>query len=203
MSLQADREHRRAQARLADATGERLAALIAALPDPEAENAIELFAPQAARVVSGGQERAARFAIAYVSKLSPPTRARTPASVTRALEGVVVDQSSPVARSPILRLKALLADGEDELEARRASASYANGLASGDLQAAERGGLTEGARAGARRVVGWRKSLAPNACSWCQTIASGGGRYRAPETVPFHQRDECGVAPVFEDEEGR
>ena len=102
----------------------------------------------------------------------------------------------------MLRLLARLQDGDDELLARQAAGSYAGELGSGDLHAAERGGLDEAARTGTRRIVGWRKELSTEPCPWCVTIAAGGGRYRRADTVPFHARDRCGVAPVFADEQG-
>lgn len=174
--------------------------MIGALDDPEADDAIERYAPVATRIVGGGQERSALFAIAYVSKLAPRARSKSAPTVARALDGVLVTAESPVARSPVLRLKSLLSEGVEEAEARQAAASYARGLATGDLQSAERGGLQEAARASAKRVKGWRKVLSSSACPWCVKIADGGGRYKAADTVPFHARDECGVAPVFEEE---
>jgi hypothetical protein len=197
-----DRKHRRAQERLARETARRLSALIVALPDPEADDALELYGPQAARVVGGGQERSASFAIAYVSKNAPRARGKSPASVQRALTDVLVTEESPVARSPVLRLKSSLADGTELSIAQQEAASYAEALSSGDLQAAERGGLSEAARASGRRIHGWRKVLSSSPCEWCSRVASTTGRYKSPETVPFHERDRCGVAPVFESEEG-
>ena len=100
----------------------------------------------------------------------------------------------------MLRLLARLQDGDEEPLARQAAGSYAGELGTGDVQAAQRGGLDEAARAGTRRIRGWRKELGPEPCEWCVTIASGGGRYHRADTVPFHARDHCGVAPVFDDE---
>ena len=177
-----------------------LAALLLAIRDPSSDEAFELYAAQAATVVGGAQRRSALFAIAYLAQLSPPARETPPATVDRALTGTAVTAASPVARSPMLRLLARLKDGDDELLARQAAGSYAGALATGDLHAAERGGLDEGARAGRRQIRGWRKELSVDPCPWCVTIASGGGRYRRAETVPFHERDRCGVAPVFVDE---
>jgi hypothetical protein len=172
-------------------------ALLMRLPDPSSEAAFEFYEREATRLVGGAQRRSAMFAMAYVAQLSPP---REPPTTERALEGVAVTSASPVARSPVLRLLARLKEGDDELVARQAAGSYAGELGTGDVQAAERGGLDEAARAGERRIAGWRKELSVDACEWCRTIAAGGGRYRRADTVPFHARDRCGVAPVFVDE---
>ena len=199
MSPELDVQHRRAQRFVAEATSSALASLIASLPDPESQEAMELYAPNAARIVSGGQDRSARFAIAYVGKLVPRSRTKSPPTSARALADVLVTTESPVARSPMLRLWGTLADGEALEEARRRASSYAEELATGDLQSATRAGLEEGARASAKRVRGWKKELSADACSWCRKIADGGGRYHSPDSVPFHARDHCSVAPVFEE----
>jgi hypothetical protein len=200
----ADQAHRVAQERLAAETSRRLSALIAALPEPEQQAAMELYAPQAARLVAGGQHQSAKFSMAYVGRLAPRARGQAPPTIERALTGTLVDESSPVARAPVLRLWKRLGEGVELEEAKREAASYAEELSSGDLQAAERGGLTEGARASGKRIKGWRKVLSSSPCEWCRAVAgtagSSGqsGRYKAAENVPFHPRDHCGVAPVFE-----
>jgi hypothetical protein len=175
--------------------------MLLGLQDPGTDEAATAYATAAARYVGGGQRRSAQLAIGYLNVLSPPPAGAQPASVDRALHGTLVGLDSPVATSPLLRLLARLADGDEELVARQAAGSYAGALATGDMQAAQRGGLAEGARVGGRKVRGWRKELSADPCEWCINIASGGGRYRHPDTVPFHQRDHCGVAPVFADQE--
>jgi hypothetical protein len=195
-----DRRHRLAHERLSTALEHALMALLLRLPDPSSEAAFALYAAQSTRLVGGAQRRSATFAMTYLAQLSPPAATVEPPSVDRALHGVAVTLESPVARSPVLRLLARLKDGDDEPLARRAAGSYAGELGTGDLHAAQRGGLDEAARAGTREIRGWRKELSPEPCEWCATIASGGGRYHRADTVPFHPRDHCGVAPVFFDE---
>lgn len=175
-------------------------ALLVHLPDPSSDEAFALYEHAAVRLVGGAQRRSATFAIAYLVQLAPPAPAAEPPSVARALEGVAVGAASPVARSPVLRLLARLKDGDAEPLARQAAGSYAGELGTGDLHAAMRGGLDEAARAGERKIRGWRKELSAEPCPWCVTIASGGGRYHRADTVPFHPRDHCSVAPVFVDE---
>jgi hypothetical protein len=175
-------------------------ALLIRLPDPSSEAAFTLYEREATRLVGGAQRRSATFAMAYLAGLSPLSPRREPPTLARALEGVAVNAASPVARSPVLRLLARLHEGDEELLARRVAGSYAGELGTGDLHAAQRGGLDEAARAGDRVIRGWRKELSPEPCAWCVTIASGGGRYPRADTVPFHARDHCSVAPVFADE---
>lgn len=196
----AHQRHRVAQQRLTAAVQRGLMGVLLNLDEPSSERAAQVYAAVASRVVGGAQRRSAGGAIAYVASFAPlSTRAAGP-SLERALAGKLVDVTSPVATSPLARLLARLAEGDDEPVARQAAGSYAGALASGDLQAALRGGLDEGARASGGRIVGWRKELGPDACEWCATIAEGGARFSSAEAVPFHERDTCAVAPVFEDE---
>ena len=89
--------------------------------------------------------------------------------------------------------------GVEELAAREAAASYAGALSSGDLQAGMRGGLGEAVRVAGKEPSGWRKSLSGDPCDWCRLV--GAERvYYAADRVPFHDRDSCGVAPVYERE---
>jgi hypothetical protein len=199
MAAPQDRRHRLAQERLAAALEQALMLVLMRLPDPSTEQAFALYARQAMRLVGGAQRRSATFAIAYLTQLSPPARGAEPATVARALEGVAVGAESPVTRSPVLRLLARLNEGDEEPLARRAAGSYAGELGTGDVHAAMRGGLDEAARAGQRKIRGWRKDLSAEPCAWCITIAAGGGRYHRADTVPFHPRDHCGVAPVFDE----
>jgi hypothetical protein len=195
-----DVRHRQAQRRLSGALTRSLAVLIAGLPDPTSQEAMELYSSESLRLVAGGQQQAAQLAIAYMTILSPPARRRLPASTARALAGgVAVTPDSPVTRSPVLRLWERIEAGDELPVAQASASSYAGGLASGDLAVAERGGLNEGERAGSRPVRGYSKELSGAACDWCRSVA--GRVYRSADAVPFHQRDRCSVAPVFNDQE--
>lgn len=149
----------------------------------------------AAPVVAGGQHRAAQLAVAYIATQAQP---RSTPALGVALRDLIVTRASPVTRSPILRLWSLIDDGHAVAEAQGAAGSYAEALASNDLQVAERAGLNEGARVAGERVVGWRKALDPGCCAWCQRLAVG--TYRSAESVPFHERDRCSVAPILKGE---
>jgi hypothetical protein len=197
MSRQADQTHRRAQRWLGELTAARLKAVIAALPDPRDQTAMDTYNTAAVPIVAGGQHRSAQLALAYLAAVAAP---RTPASVDRALRGVLVTGDSPVTRSPILRMWSLIDHGQPAQEAAVAAGSYAEALASNDLQVAEHAGLEEGARVAGERIVGWRKELDPGCCDWCQLV--GAERiYKAADTVPFHERDRCSVSPVLAGEE--
>jgi hypothetical protein len=190
-------QHRRAQDALTRRTGLALAGIIALLPEPETQEAMDRYHGEALRVVGGGQAQAVRFSFAYMAAVSPPSPRKPPPTIARALEGIAITAESPVTSSPMLRLWKLLKENEEPELAAQLAGSYANGLASAELQLAQRGGLIEGARAGKRGLRGWTKALSGNACAWCRSVAAG--TYRSPDAVPFHERDHCSVAPVFHD----
>jgi hypothetical protein len=196
MSTAVDRAHRRAQRQLGVVVERRLRGLIAGLPEPEAQSAMTLYNRTATPLVAGAQMQSASLAIAYVGRRAKPRRAP---SIGRALRGVAIDAASPVATSPILRLWGLVEQGATVSEAQLAAASYAWGLASNDLAVAERGGLEEGGAVAGERVIGWRKEVDPSCCDWCQLVADE-RIYSSADSVPFHERDQCSVAPVFESE---
>jgi hypothetical protein len=167
--------------------------MIAALPEPRAQEALAVYNVAAARSVAGAQRRAAQLAIAFIGSYAPVVNP----SIDRALEGIVVTRDAPVTRSPILRLWRDLDEGVERGLAITAASSYARSLSSGDLQVAQRGGLREGARATGRKNVRWRKELSGDACEWCRAV--GGDRtYASPDDVPFHANDACSVSPAFE-----
>lgn len=170
--------------------------MLQALPAPRAQQSMDAWNIAAMRTVAGGQRQAAYFAFAYLAQLRAMRRAP---SLERALEGVLVTRSSPVASSPVLRLWRLLDEGQEEAVAVTDAGNYAAWLSSNDLQVAQRGGLNEAASASGGRIVGWQKELSASACDWCQTV--GAERlYSSADAVPFHANDTCGVSPVFGEE---
>lgn len=198
MSELLDERHRLAQKRLDENVFARLYALLAGLSEPREQAAMDVYNTGAAAIVGGGQRASVQLAFAYVGAL---LRFKRQPSLDRALAPVLVSRESSVTRSPILRAWSMIDEGLPQSEAISSAQSYARRLASNELQVAERNGLDEGAHAAERKIRGWRKQLAASPCPWCVRV--GGQRvYRSAETVPFHENDECGVAPVFEREEG-
>jgi hypothetical protein len=191
----ADRAHRAAQTKLRDATSERLASMLFALPEPRAQKSFDAYNAAAAKLVGGSQRRSAQLSIAYVTIGQRTVRPPSPA---RAISGVVVSRESPVTRSPMLRLWHEIDKGIETAIALQLAAGVAQRLASGDLQVAERAGLEEGAQSTGQRIVGWTKELSDDACPWCIEVAEG--RYSSADAVPFHENDKCSVTPIFEGE---
>jgi hypothetical protein len=191
----ADEIHRRAQHTLRATTGATVAGMLAQITLERSPQIRDWYAAGTARLVAGGQRAAGTLAVAYIRAILPLV---APVDLDAALALVLMTSESPGAFVGLLRLWRLLDEGLDELRAREQAGSYAATLAMGNMNAAQRAGLGEGARA-TGRAVKWRKVAAPGACEWCQLIASGGARYSEPGRVPFHTfgRDRCGVAPEF------
>jgi hypothetical protein len=175
-------------------TQAQLRQLIAELPNPQEQAAMDAYNQLATRVVAGAQTTSARTAMGYLAYLLPADQPQT-VSVERALRGVAVTPKSAVTRSPMLRLWWLLEQGA-ELEAARVEAgNYAAELATDDLHAAQRGGLDESARSRGDQIDGWRLENNPGACDWCVMVAPG--PFKSADRVPFHAHCRCTPAPII------
>lgn len=192
----ADDAHRAAQQRLSDVTTAHLARLVDALPDTRGGSVLDVYTRVAAPLVAGAQTRSAALAAGYLAMIIGTPAASPGFDPARALADVRVTAASPVAYSPILRLWYLLDNEVESAVAHEQAGSYAGELATNDLHAAQRAGLDDAAHAHGDRIVGWRKELSADACSWCRKV--GADRvYRSADTVPYHPRDHCAVAPVL------
>jgi hypothetical protein len=177
----------------------QLNGLVLSLPDLS-EETLHGYSLAASARTAGAQTRAGRLAAGFLLALADRRRRRRqPVRLDEALHEVLVTPASPVAYSPVLRARKL----EPDLglpAALAAAGSYAAGLGSGDVQAAQRAGLDAGAAATGEHIIGWRKELDPACCDWCQLV--GAERvYRAADSVPFHERDKCSVSPVLAGDE--
>lgn len=186
--------HRDRQRAVTAAVGARLAAALRNLPDVSDESSARYVA-QAVPVIVAGQRTAATLAAGYVRALAPATGPlERPVDLT--LGDLAVTADTAWVASPIIRARAKLAAGNTYLAAIDAAASYAEGLASGDLAVAQRLGLEAAAGASGAGVRGWVKEADGAACRWCQDVAQG--VYSSAESVPFHDNDRCSVAPLFD-----
>lgn len=197
--MRIDEAHRARQQALREHVGGRLGVLLGGLPSFET-SAVVAYVNAAYPTVAGGQQAAAATSAGYaeIRARASRRRARRPIDVASALtrSGVLVTPKSPSLVSPVLRAMGVAAGGSTFVEALAAAASYAYALSSTDLQAAANVGLDEGADASGARIAGYAKELAPDACEWCQGF--DGEVFETAGDVPFHERDACSVAPVFE-----
>jgi len=201
-----DELHRRRQQGIQRAVGAGLGVLLRAMPSLD-EESLAFYVDGAYPIVAGGQTTAGETAAGYIGVIAAARarareqrhRLRRPPDVLAALtrSGVLVQPDSRSLVAPVLRARALEADGMAAPAALEAASSYADALASNAMQAAQRVGLGEGAAANGLEVDGWRKQLGPGACSWCNAIANG--VYADPDAVPYHDNERCGVEPELDD----
>lgn len=201
-----DAAHVGRQRALQNAVAASLRVLLAGMPDLD-EPALAEYVDGAYPLVAGGQREAADTAAGYIGALAvgraraleQPYRPARVLDVFGALtkSGVLVQPDSRSLVAPVLRARAVVAEGELEAVALEQASSYAAGLSSNDLQAAQRVGLGEGSTASGLHPSGWAKTPAGSACKWCRSIADN--VYRHPDEVPFHDHDRCGVGPALDD----
>lgn len=195
--------NRSGQRQLANDVAATLSQTLARLPDLSDES-LDHYVKRAYPVLVGGQRASANLAAAYSVALARLERPRAPTSsevdLVAAMRSadVLVTPESRSLPAPVLRARALVADGQTRAQGLTAASSYAGALASNDLQAAQRVGLQEGAATMSLGVVGYRKDLDADACEWCAEVANE--VYGNADAVPFHDRDRCAVSPVLEGE---
>jgi hypothetical protein len=187
----ADGLHRRAQQALQQQVMAAVHGLITAITLDRTQTVRDAYAAAHSHLVAAGEYQAALLAVTYVGAYAPP---RLTPDLPTALAGTLMTPDHPGAIVGLLRLWTLLDQGTPEPQARTEAGSFTANLTGGDMQAAQRVGLDEGARIAERRLR-WRKDPAPGACDWCRMIASGGARYHSASSVPFHQSDRCAVVP--------
>jgi hypothetical protein len=181
---------------------ERVAALLGrslASLDDLSQSELERYVAAAYPAVAGGQRQAASTGAGYVTAITPaPPKRVAPVNVPGALKksGVLVTAESRSLVAPVLRARSLVAEGVAYASAIDTAAAYAGSLSSLDLQAAQRVGLEEGARASGAEVTGWVKDTGGDACEWCEEISEN--VYESAEDVPFHDNCKCAVVPELE-----
>jgi hypothetical protein len=194
-----DRRYRERQVALAGRVADRLGGMLGRM-NTLGELELHAYVAGAYPTVAGGQQVAATGAAGYMAALVPRREAAraAPVDVAGALarSGVLVTPESRSLVAPVLRARSLVADGAELAVAIDAATSYAGALSSLDLQAAQRVGLEESARASEAEVEGWTKDAGPSACTWCHEIAEN--EYADPDAVPYHENDRCSVVPVLE-----
>ena len=193
--------YRERQVALAEAVARRLGATLGSLSSLD-ELELRRYVVTAYPTVAGGQVAAAEGGAGYVTAIvsRTPRARRNVVDVAGALtrSGVLVTPESRSLVAPVLRARALVAEGAEHVVALEAATAYAGSLSSLDLQAAQRVGVGEGARASEATVDGWEKDVGPDACNWCSAVA--GQVYDDPEAVPFHDNDKCSVIPAIADD---
>jgi len=194
-----DERHRLAQRLLSAQVDRALAGLVDQL-DTLSEAELAAYHDAAYPIVAGGQRQAATYGAGYGLELTrqpgvQPTALELAGALQRS--GVMVTPESRSLVAPVLRTRRLVNEGATLGEAKQQAATYAAELASGDLNAAQRVGIDEGAAAGGADVAGYRKETGGDACDWCRGVADD-RLYSSADSVPFHAHDRCSVSVVLD-----
>ena len=172
------------------------------------------YADQASRVVSrawvdlGSYDpadvgRLARHAGPVVDVISARAASATSAYIATITETPVATASALVAPdwdSAFIALRTSLSDGHDWFQAVESGRLRSEAVGSNAVVSTARRAADEVA---GPRIIGWRRTLSGNSCTWCSTVA--GGTYHSAESADFgHDHCHCGVAPIFgESDPGR
>lgn len=153
------------------------------------------FTAVATRVVDAGQRRTVAVTAAYLSRL---TGSPVPALDVSALTGAAVrggTDPSVVYERPFVQVWSALADGKPYADAVDAAGARAATAADTDVSLSMRATADAASQEFERRVVGWERVMDPDACAFC--AAASTQRYSSALLEPLHANCQCGVAPVF------
>jgi hypothetical protein len=148
-------------------------------------------------VVQAGQRRTVALTDAYLARA---TRTRPVGLVADDLIGAAVRNGTDPAdvyRRPFVQLWSALSNGARFMDAMNAAGVRAAQSASTDVSLTMRASADafDAQAADEARIVGWERVLDPDACAYCATASTQ--RYRSANLDPLHANCQCGIAPVF------
>ena len=168
------------------------------------ESDVDRFLARTLPVVDAGQRRTVSLTDAYLART---TRRRTLGLLADDLVGAAVRNGTDPATvytRPFVQLWSGLSDGQQFSDALNAGGVRASQSAATDVSLSMRASadafqetvstLDEQA-AFAKRIVGWERVIDPEACAFCATASTQ--RYESALMEPLHAFCQCGVAPVF------
>ena len=167
------------------------------------EEDVDRFLARTLPVVDAGQRRTVSLTDAYLART---TRRRTLGLPADDLVGAAVRNGTDPAtvyRRPFVQLWSALSDGAQFAYAMNAAGVRAAGSAATDVSLSMRASAdafaaeTEFTRQSAWR--GWERVLDGDACAFCATASTQ--RYNSANLAPLHTNCNCGVAPVFAENE--
>lgn len=160
---------------------------------------VDRFLARTLPVVDAGQRRTVSLTDAYLART---TRRRAVGLPADDLVGAAVRNGTAPAdvyRRPFVQLWTALGNGAQFMDAMNAAgvrAAQSAGTdvslsmrASADAFAEEATGPTES------DIIGWERVLDPDACAYCATASTQ--RYKSANLSPIHANCQCGIAPVF------
>ena len=166
---------------------------------------VDRFLAATLPVVDAGQRRTVSLTDAYLARAS---RTRAIGLPVDDLVGAAVRNGAEPAvvyTRPFVQLWSALSDGAQFMDAMNAAGVRAAQSASTDVslsmrasadafQAASPAQATGPAES---KIVGWERVIDPDACAFCATASTQ--RYKSANLDPLHANCQCGIAPVFKE----
>jgi hypothetical protein len=137
------------------------------------DDALALWLARSVPLVGSGQRTAASSAARGTWALLARSDGIT--GLMPAFTPELVTAETAWQSSPVLRLRALLAEGQPWPSAKADSGAYAQMLSSGDIGAASRQGADHAAEVAAEQIAGpvaWAKVPAADCCPWCSRVST-------------------------------
>lgn len=156
-------------------------------------------------VVDAGQRRTVSLTDAYLARA---TRTRAVGLPVDDLVGAAVRNGAEPAvvyTRPFVQLWSALSDGAQFMDAMNAAGVRAAQSASTDVSLSMRASADAFQAASPAQatgpaesdIIGWERVLDPDACAFCATASTQ--RYKSANLNPIHTNCQCGIAPVFKE----
>lgn len=162
---------------------------------------VDLFLARTLPVVDAGQRRTVSLTDAYLARV---TGGRTVGLPAAELVGAGVRNGTPPAevyRRPFVQLWSALGAGARFSDAMGAAGVRAAQSAATDVSLTMRASADafqeQSTGPAEQRIIGWERVIDPDACAFCATASTQ--RYRSANLEPLHANCQCGVAPVFKE----
>lgn len=159
---------------------------------------VDRFLARTLPVVDAGQRRTVSLTDAYLARA---TGRRTLGLVADNLVGAAVRNGTDPATvytRPFVQLWSGLSDGQQFSDALNAAGVRASQSAATDVSLSMRASadaFQEQAGPAESKIIGWERVLDPDACAYCATASTQ--RYKSANLEPLHANCQCGIAPVF------
>lgn len=157
---------------------------------------VDRFLARTLPVVDAGQRRTVSLTDAYLARVA---RRRAVGLVADDLVGSAVRNGTDPAdvyRRPFVQLWSALKAGTQFSDAMNAAGARAAQSAATDVSLTMRASADAfDAQAEESKIIGWERVLDPDACAFCATASTQ--RYKSANLEPLHANCQCGIAPVF------
>ncbi len=160
---------------------------------------VDRFLARTLPVVDAGQRRTVSLTDAYLARVTSTRAVGLPADD---LVGAGVRNGTPptdVYRRPFVQLWSALSNGSQFMDAMNAAGVRAAQSAASDVSLSMRASadaFQEQATGPVESdIIGWERVLDPDACAYCATASTQ--RYKSANLAPIHANCQCGIAPVF------